>query len=67
MDADSGRHLSKFPRWKVSVAWSADDRLWREAVVEVWMLDLAGPCWLDLVQPPLDGTGPSSIVMPPSA
>jgi hypothetical protein len=31
MDADSGRHLSKLPRWKVSVAWSADDRLWREA------------------------------------
>jgi hypothetical protein len=33
MDADSGRHLSKLPRWKVSVAWSADDRLWRKAVV----------------------------------
>ena len=24
MDADSGRHLSKFPRRKVSVSWSAD-------------------------------------------
>jgi hypothetical protein len=29
MDADSGRHSSKFPRWKVSVAYSADDRFWR--------------------------------------
>jgi hypothetical protein len=26
MDADSGRRLSKFLRWKVSVSWSADDR-----------------------------------------
>jgi hypothetical protein len=39
MDADSGRHLSKFPRWKVGVAYSADDRFWREAVVRI-MLDL---------------------------
>src|ERR1700693_1115245 len=31
MDVDSGRHLSKFPRWKVSVSWSADDRCWRNA------------------------------------
>jgi hypothetical protein len=29
MDADSGRRLSKFQRWGVSVSWSADDRYWR--------------------------------------
>src|SRR5258706_8207866 len=33
MDADSGRHSSKFPRWKVSVAWPADDCFWRKAAV----------------------------------
>src|SRR6266481_7084272 len=33
MDADSGLHSSKFPRWKVGVAWSADDHFWREADV----------------------------------
>src|ERR1700676_4669027 len=29
---------------------SVDDRFWRKAVVEVWMLDLASSRWLDLVQ-----------------
>ena len=37
--------------WKARCAYSrASGRCWREAVVEVWMLDLAGSCWLDLVQ-----------------
>jgi len=24
------------------------DRLWREAVIDLWIGDLAGSCWLDL-------------------
>jgi hypothetical protein len=36
MDADSGLHSSKFPRWKVGVAWSADDHFWREAVISIY-------------------------------
>jgi hypothetical protein len=31
MDADSGRHSSKFFALEGQLAWSADDRYWREA------------------------------------
>jgi hypothetical protein len=31
-------------------AESANPTLWRKAVVEVWMLDLAGFRWLELAQ-----------------
>jgi len=41
------------------------DRYWREAVVEVWILDLASSRWLDLVQASSGWTGPTSTVVPP--
>jgi hypothetical protein len=44
---------------------SSNDRCWRKAVIEVWMLDLAGSRWLDLVQTSSGWTGPTSIVVPP--
>ena len=44
----------------------ANGRFWREAVVEVWMLDLASSRWLDLVQTSSGWTGPTSTVVPPA-
>jgi hypothetical protein len=54
MDADSGLHSSKFPRWKVGVAWSADDHFWRKAVGRI--NDLIGSSELvysKVIRPPI--------------
>jgi hypothetical protein len=61
-----GNHGDRYPLC-VKSCLRLYDRFWqRKAVVEVWMLDLAGSRWLDLVQTPLmDWT--DLHVVPPTA